>query len=156
MRAARARRAGGGAHGHDEHVACEHVPSPTDGRCQVEGHTDITSGVSAEAEYRRTLGALFAVYWVARIGIDGAAGFSFGVNDAWAPRPVPPETAVGEVKKRRDFYIAQDWPRLQQLFVDAGCLVRDPGAEGDIAVHVERMTALLVLTAIHDVMKVDA
>ena len=35
------------------------------------GHTDISSGLTAEEEYLRTLGALFGVYWLARIGIDG-------------------------------------------------------------------------------------
>ena len=35
------------------------------------GRTDVTSGASASDEYKRTVGALFALYWLARIGIDG-------------------------------------------------------------------------------------
>ena len=124
---------------------------------QREGHTDITSGVSAEAEYRRTIGALFAVYWLVRIGIDGAEGFSYGVDDSWAPRAAPAEPAgSGAAKKRLAFYEAQDWAGLRRLFVDAGCLVADATAEGGVAVDVERMRTMLALTAIHDIMKVDA
>lgn len=47
------------------------------------------SGISTDAEYRRTIGALFALYWLMRIGIDGERGFSFGVDDRWRPREVP-------------------------------------------------------------------
>ena len=123
----------------------------------LEGHTDITSGVTAEAEYRRTIGALFAVYWIARIGIDGALGFSFGVDDNWSPRTAPnPRADSNEQKKRQDFHDVQDWPLLQKLLVDAGCLVHDSTAEGGLGVDVERMRTMLALTAIHDVFKVDA
>ena len=33
--------------------------------------------------------ALFCVYWLARIGIDGERGFSFGVDDDWCRVRVP-------------------------------------------------------------------
>ena len=33
---------------------------------------DVTSGLGADDEYRRSIGAMFAVYWLMRIGIDGA------------------------------------------------------------------------------------
>lgn len=55
----------------------------------------VTSGLGADDEYRRTIGALFAVYWLMRIGIDGERGFSFGVDDSWAPYEVE---AVREMK----------------------------------------------------------
>eukprot|EP00966_Prymnesium_polylepis_P078897 1828637-Prymnesium_polylepis.1 len=41
----------------------------------------VTSGISAKDEYNRTIGALFAVYWLMRIGVDGERGFSYGVDD---------------------------------------------------------------------------
>ena len=45
-----------------------------------------TSGIAGEQEFKRTVGAFFAVYWLMRIGIDGERGFSFGVDDdAWTP-----------------------------------------------------------------------
>ena len=53
------------------------------------GQTDISSGVTSQDEYLRTVGALFCVYWLARIGIDGELGFSFGVDNDWTPRPIP-------------------------------------------------------------------
>ena len=53
------------------------------------GHRDISSGLTPDEEYRRTLGALFALYWLARVGIDGECGLSFGVDDDWAPRKIP-------------------------------------------------------------------
>ena len=48
-----------------------------------------SSGISPQEEYLRSIGALFAVYWLARIGIDGECGFCFGVDREW--RPVTPD-----------------------------------------------------------------
>jgi hypothetical protein len=50
----------------------------------------------------------------------------------------------------------QEWGRLQQLLVDAGLLVVDKH-DGNAEYHVdeERMGAMLALTAIHDLMKVE-
>ena len=36
-------------------------------------------------EYQRTIGAFFALYWLARIGLDGEDGFCFGVDPEWQP-----------------------------------------------------------------------
>ena len=56
--------------------------------------TQTTSGYSGEDEFKRTMGALFAVYWLARLdlpevhgssGMDGQRGFCFGVDQKWAP-----------------------------------------------------------------------
>ena len=33
--------------------------------------------------------AMFAVYWLSRIGIDGEAGIARGVDDRWRPKPPP-------------------------------------------------------------------
>ena len=52
----------------------------------LQGTADTSSGVSGKDEYRRTIGAMFAVYWLARIGIDGERGFSLGVDDEWSRR----------------------------------------------------------------------
>ena len=60
----------------------------------------LSSGLSSDIEYRRTIGALFAFYWLMRIGIDGERGFSFGVDHDWAPLDMPAvqegERAEGE------------------------------------------------------------
>ena len=126
------------------------------------GHTTTTSGVSAADEYRRTLGALFAVYWLARVGIDGPEGFCFGVDEKWRPRQVPNDEGLDELdepnKRRLALYRSQKWELLQQLLIDAGTLTRHPGRlgnDGTVTVNVERMLALLACTAIHDIMKVD-
>ena len=142
-----------------------------------------TSGVTAVDEYKRTIGALFAVYWLLRIdlpnvagssGLDGQRGFSFGVDSQWAPPSA--EDVVGSLdehtdgqgpgapldKKRLAFFQAVDWEQLHQLMLDAGLLkVADaPAPEsgsgaraGRIEVDYERTSAMLTLTAIHDVMK---
>ena len=108
-------------------------------------------------EYNRTIGALFAVYWLSRLelpavkgsaGLDGQRGFCFGV-DAASWRPLEPEKAE-EAEKRRKFLDTQDWAKLHQLMLDAGVLQQE-GA--DAAVDVPRMAAMLTLTAIHDIMK---
>ena len=57
-----------------------------------------------------------------RIDIDGKRGFSFGVDEAWAPREHPsshPDGTEGsdaaDMKKRVDFHDKQDWSLLQQV-----------------------------------------
>ena len=42
-----------------------------------------TGGRTSETEYQRTMGALFAVYWLVRLGMDGEDGFCNGVNETW-------------------------------------------------------------------------
>jgi len=123
------------------------------------GTVDMTSGITPADEYRRTVGALFCVYWLARIDMDGKRGFTYGVDDDWTPLPVPPlspDVAEDpELQKRRDFYEHQEWEGLSQLLFDAGMLMRCP-TSGSCMVNEERMLAMLALTAIHDVMKVEA
>jgi hypothetical protein len=43
----------------------------TSARKPFRGRSGTISGISSDAEYRRTIGALFAIYWLMRIGIDG-------------------------------------------------------------------------------------
>eukprot|EP00326_Haptolina_ericina_P043239 CAMPEP_0181257476 /NCGR_PEP_ID=MMETSP1096-20121128/50265_1 /TAXON_ID=156174 ORGANISM="Chrysochromulina ericina, Strain CCMP281" /NCGR_SAMPLE_ID=MMETSP1096 /ASSEMBLY_ACC=CAM_ASM_000453 /LENGTH=613 /DNA_ID=CAMNT_0023355797 /DNA_START=93 /DNA_END=1934 /DNA_ORIENTATION=- len=120
------------------------------------GGSDVSSGVTPAAEYRRTIGAMFAVYWLMRIGIDGELGFSFGVDEHWAPRPPCPPTITpsGAQLKRQTFYEKQEWRKLQDLLVDAQMLHRKE--DDEVEVDIERTLALLALTAFHDVMKVEA
>jgi len=129
---------------------------------------DVSSGMTASCEYRRTVGALFAVYWLARIGIDGERGFSFGVDEDWRPRSEPADTNESGVLdtakqssnhternrgKRLAFHDEMDWAKLRSLYVDARLLALE---DGQYVVNAERMTAMLALTAFHDIMKVEA
>lgn len=122
----------------------------------------LTQYTFSVGRYKRTLGALFAVYWLARIGIDGERGFCFGVDDEWVPRN-PPTLGEAErdpdLRKRLRFYEEQDWPRMLQLLTNARLLFSSAGKAGDdgkVHVHIDRMVAMLALTAVHDVMKVEA
>ena len=120
------------------------------------GHTDVSSGLTPDEEYCRTLGSLFGVYWLARIGIDGELGFTFGVDDDWMPRPpLLPEALEEspELQMRQRFYELQEWHGLLELLIDAHILKR---VDGQVVVDTEMMTALLVLTAIHDIFKAEA
>lgn len=120
-----------------------------------------TSNALPEDEYRRTIGAMFAVYWLARIGIDGERGFSFGVDESWAANALPAEASPSSVpfarmsalEKRLAFYLNTPWGKLEGLMLDAGVLCRDE--MGEVRVAPGRMAALLVQTAIHDIMKVE-
>lgn len=130
-----------------------------------------TSGRTSEEEYLRTIGALFAVYWLMRLdlpgedpdskGLDGQRGFCFGVDEAWQTAS---EDLVGNsagnlvdsgdqtpAQKRNQFFVKTDWLLLQRLLFDAGMLIRN---KGHVEVVVERTVAMLALTAIHDIMKV--
>ena len=124
-----------------------------------------TSGNSPFEEYNRTMGALFAVYWLARLelpqrvagslGLDGQRGFTFGVDEeTW--QPLDPELSVddpnGLMKKKTAFLSNQDWDGLHQLLVDAEILQQHRPGE-PAAVHTERMVSMLALTAVHDLMK---
>ena len=185
-----------------------------------------SSGRTSSDEYKRTIGALFAIYWLMRIDendvgmchitkreqgaeasgdpfaaepptpatpsdpdlmwpssyappiLDGQRGFCFGVGNGW----VPPSTAYcrrryrqlqklkeeDEAKydeatrkkqqieaKRLAFLLQMDWGHLRDLFLDAGILLRD-SSTGKLAVDTERTVAMLALTAIHDIMKIEA
>ena len=48
-----------------------------------------SSGRSAAEEYQRTLGALFAVYWLMRLHGDGLQSFVYGVGPAGGPDSEP-------------------------------------------------------------------
>jgi hypothetical protein len=113
----------------------------------VGGEEAGTSGRSLDDEYQRTIGALFAFYWMMRLDTDGAQAFAFGVGganweplDAASPSPVRPPD---EIARRLAFFQQAEWTLFQDVFVMAG-MEADP----------ERRLTMLVLTAIHDIMKI--
>ena len=57
------------------------------------------AGRTAADEYQRTMGALFAVYWVMRIGIDGEHGFCYGVGEEWEPEHTVIQMPVMDAKE---------------------------------------------------------
>mmetsp|Transcript_51702 Transcript_51702/g.165489 ORF Transcript_51702/g.165489 Transcript_51702/m.165489 type:complete len:1265 (+) Transcript_51702:156-3950(+) len=122
-----------------------------------------TSGRSADDEFQRTMGALFAVYWLMRLDTDGSQAFSFGIDDNWRPLSsvsAKPRRDPAELKKRAAFLQQVKWPLFEDVFVAAGIL-KCPTADkqrtkGKPAHDEERTLAMLVLTAIHDIMKIQA
>jgi len=114
-----------------------------------------TSGRSGDEEYQRTMGAMFAVFWLMRLDIDGTTSFSFGVGDDWKPLSANSKKPIRlekEKRQRASFCSAMQWGLCQELLVDAGLLT--PGVNNGH--DEERTLAILVLTAIHDIMKVAA
>jgi len=118
-----------------------------------------TSGRTGDDEYQRTVGALFAVYWLMRLDIDGKEGFSFGVDSSWRPRSLPSMHEEGSCKreqseddeKREKFYRNTNWAWFTQLLVFAGLLLEE---NGSYSTCLERCLSMLALTAIHDIMKI--
>ncbi|CAE7248047.1 unnamed protein product [Symbiodinium pilosum] len=111
----------------------------------------VSSGRSALEEFQRTMGALFAVFWFMRRKMGGAESFCFGVDDEWEPlnaRSKQPRRKKEEIAKRQSFFNEVEWERIDELLHDAGLLC--DGVEGH---DEERVLAMLVLTAIHDIMK---
>lgn len=115
----------------------------------------MSSGVSGEAEYQRTIGALFTVYWMLRLDTDGQSGLCYGVDENWKEQKPPaadPEvisksffTMTAE-EKRASFVQTMDWSMFSDLVKRAGCAKDSPGCT-------QRIEALLCFTAFHDIMK---
>lgn len=124
-------------------------------------------GRTAADEYQRTIGALFAVFWLMRLHRDGKESFCFGLSDdapregqpagavQWRPRMPAPEAVGGEqdmeLRKRQAFYEKTEWSTLERLLMAAG-LFREHGGPHDE----HRTLAILVLMVIHDIMKLQA
>lgn len=111
----------------------------------------VSSGRSCMEEYQRTMGALFAVFWFMRRKMGGAESFCFGVDDEWEPlnaRSKQARRKKEEIAKRQTFFNEVEWERIDELLHDAGLLC--DGVQGH---DEERVLAMLVLTAIHDIMK---
>jgi len=131
--------------------------------CFVGANTEVvvrtTSGVSDEWVYQRMMGAMFAVYWLMRLDKDGALGLTYGVNQDWKARK-PSKKSVSrkhfvnmtDEERQTAFFQNMDWARLTELLNRAGCgRDRDGGSAS-----VDRIVALLCLTMLHDIMKVEA
>jgi len=123
-----------------------------------DGKAPVTSsGRSADDEYQRSIGALFAVYWLMRLDGDGGQSFSFGVDtSSWAPLSAnsrTPSRSSDEQARRGAFLEQVKWPLFEEVLVSAGMLI--PGSNGTKGHDEERTLAMLVLTAIHDIMKIE-
>mmetsp|Transcript_25618 Transcript_25618/g.59670 ORF Transcript_25618/g.59670 Transcript_25618/m.59670 type:complete len:943 (+) Transcript_25618:61-2889(+) len=127
--------------------------------------TKTTSGITSEDEYQRTMGALFHLYWLMRLDIDGKVGFCFGVDpssDTWQPNwpftpPQPctkPFPQMSKEEKQAHFFCSGQWTAFQELLLDAGLLCRTD--DGMLKQDHERLKAMLALTAVHDIMKMEA
>lgn len=115
---------------------------------------NLSGARTADDEYQRTVGALFAVFWLMRLHLDGKKCFCFGMDDQYQTKGMPVAAEGAELseddKKRVAFYENMDWARLEDLVVQAG-LLQKPGGPHDP----ERTLAILVLMTIHDIMKLD-
>eukprot|EP00928_Gymnodinium_smaydae_P017751 TRINITY_DN16786_c1_g3_i1.p1 TRINITY_DN16786_c1_g3~~TRINITY_DN16786_c1_g3_i1.p1 ORF type:complete len:1262 (+),score=301.23 TRINITY_DN16786_c1_g3_i1:140-3925(+) len=113
-----------------------------------------TSGRSSDDEYQRTMGALFAFYWLMRLHLDGAECFTFGVGGnnwtALSATSLTPKRCPKEVKKRKDFLASMSWESIRCIFIKAGFLSESGESHDE-----EQTLAMLVLTAIHDIMKLE-
>jgi len=129
----------------------------------------LSSGRTRLEELARTFGAFHAIYWLMRLDLDGKQGFCFGYDDEWNIQPVLDSPSFDEVKTKRfvnmsaaekkvNFYNVFPWVECDKLLTSAGLLKAAPvtvGVDAD-CVGQDRLKAMLVLTAIHDVMKNEA
>merc|ERR1712232_578966 len=119
------------------------------------------SGLSVEDEYQRTMGAMFAFFWLMRLESDGAQAFAFGVGHDWgtlSQESVKPRRSEQDKQARHTFMEKALWGEFEKGFLAAGLLLEKPhddaNASGGKTSHDEEQTlAMLVLTAIHDIMK---
>jgi len=109
------------------------------------------------------MGTFFAVYWLMRFDSDGAQSFSFGLSSHdWKPlnkNSARPVRLVSELEKREAFNNDMDWTLFRDVLVAAGML-KQCHADDTVGYTYEqdedRVLAMLVLTAIHDIMKIQA
>mmetsp|Transcript_72433 Transcript_72433/g.172638 ORF Transcript_72433/g.172638 Transcript_72433/m.172638 type:complete len:565 (+) Transcript_72433:2-1696(+) len=110
----------------------------------------LSSGHSGQEEYQRTLGALYTLFAVLRLDIDGKHMMSYGVDAASNVLTEPAaDDKLGE--KKRKFFNNMEWDRLRELMLRSGILMEDDLGK-TIVVH-ERLVGMLTLTAFHDIMK---
>jgi len=111
----------------------------------------MSSGHTATEEYQRTMGALYTVFALMRLDIDGKNLISFGIDAHGHARTRPEDDDVTGDKKLR-FLNTMEWNRLMDLMMRAGIFVCD--YDGSIVdVQQERALAMITLTVIHDIMK---
>ena len=129
---------------------------------------------AAEGRSYWSSGALFSVYWLMRLelaevhgstGLGGQHAFCLGVDETTWEAVLPPtemggpDPREGSVSlsaagaKRAAFLDSHDWMQVHALMMDAGLL--EQLENGGVSVCVERTRAMLALTAIHDVMKME-
>jgi len=108
----------------------------------------VSSGRTMGDEFQRTVGCFFAIYWLARLKIDGKEGFSFGVDEDWKPIKKSQVTD----KKRLAFHQTAGWTGFTRLLTEAGLLEE---TWRGTKVNERRMMSLLALTAFHDIMKMS-
>mmetsp|Transcript_17067 Transcript_17067/g.30807 ORF Transcript_17067/g.30807 Transcript_17067/m.30807 type:complete len:905 (-) Transcript_17067:94-2808(-) len=129
-------------------------------------HVKMTSGNTSDEEYQRTFGALFAVYWLMRLDMDGKNGFTYGVtagDSTWRVQgsrstevPDKPFGQLSKKEKQASFLAKAEWDSFQELFVDAGLLVPSKKKGERLKADPVKTQAMLALTAFHDIMKVEA
>merc|ERR1740117_2827949 len=89
--------------------------------------------------------------------MDGRQSFCYGVDPDWNPLTrecVVPMRREQELDKRQTFLENLQGNKLSDLLNDGGFFRRDE--QGMIVHDVDRTLAMLVLTAIHDIMKVPS
>eukprot|EP00618_Florenciella_parvula_P040248 CAMPEP_0119536304 /NCGR_PEP_ID=MMETSP1344-20130328/49166_1 /TAXON_ID=236787 /ORGANISM="Florenciella parvula, Strain CCMP2471" /LENGTH=998 /DNA_ID=CAMNT_0007578299 /DNA_START=273 /DNA_END=3269 /DNA_ORIENTATION=+ len=127
-----------------------------------------TGGRTSETEYQRTMGALFAVYWLARLDSDGVDGFCNGVDEGWNTiHDTLPTDEVQDAplnffqmtdrEKRAAFRKTMKWAEFANLIDTAGCGKVSKTSENPKAEQSKKMRTMgmLALTAFHDIMKVE-
>uniref|UniRef100_A0A7S1B0T1 Uncharacterized protein n=1 Tax=Noctiluca scintillans TaxID=2966 RepID=A0A7S1B0T1_NOCSC len=107
----------------------------------------VSSGLTGNEEYERTMGAFFALYCLLRIDLDGKEVLSFGVSDAGNANQEPKDNH----EKKSGFHTHMNWEAVHELTLRADLLRID--RLGQLSLCHDRVVAMLVLTAIHDVMK---
>ena len=98
-------------------------------------------------------------------GLGGQHAFCLGVDETTWEAALPPTVMGGPAPregslpstaadaKRAAFLDSHDWMQVHALMMDAGLLIQLEN--GGVKVCVERTRAMLALTAIHDVMKME-
>lgn len=116
----------------------------------TDGMATTTSGRSQDDEYQRTMGALFAFFWLMRLDLDGPQSFCHGVGKKWEPLTTKSSFPIreDEEKNKREIFLSTgQWNLFGEVLVHAGI------KEGTGNHNRERTLAMLALTAIHDIMK---
>ena len=78
----------------------------------------LSSGLTANDEFERTMGALYATYCLLRLDLDGKEIFSFGVDAGGCALREPQD----HHEKKREFHSTMNWLAVQDLVVRADLL----------------------------------
>eukprot|EP00397_Hematodinium_sp_SG-2012_P059997 GEMP01077619.1.p1 GENE.GEMP01077619.1~~GEMP01077619.1.p1 ORF type:complete len:170 (+),score=26.19 GEMP01077619.1:236-745(+) len=76
--------------------------------------------IANEQEYQRTIGALYAIYWLIRIDIGGKEGFCFGFDestDDWRPKEIPAHIDL-ENQPSLSFHEMNEWQKRTNAYVN--------------------------------------